>query len=421
MISMNAFKNCTGLTSITIPDSVASVGSAAFSGCTGLTSITISDSVASVGSSAFYNTAYYNNESNWIDGVLYIGNYLISAKASVSGSYTIKAGTICIASRAFIDGDYYCTDLTSITIPDSVMSIGAAAFSGCTGLTSITISDSVMKIGSSAFYNTAYYNNESNWIDGVLYIGNHLIEAKNSVSGNYTIKSGTKCIATDAFRNCTGLTSITIPNSVMSIGNQAFLGCTGLTSITIPDSVTSIGESAFRGCSSLESITLPFVGNALTGTSNTHFGYIFGAGDSSENRNYIPESLKKVVITKATGIGDYAFKGCAGLTSITIPDSVTSIGMVAFYGCTGLTSITIPDSVTSIGNGVFDSCTGLTSITIPDSMTSIGEFALFSCTSLTSIYFKGTKEQWNAVKKFNGWNIKTGSYTVHCTDGDIKK
>ena len=119
-------------------------------------------------------------------------------------------------------------------------------------------------------------------------------------------------IGDEAFKDCTGLTSITIPDSVTSIGRAAFAGCTGLFSITIPDSVSRIGDSAFCRCTSLESITLPFV-------ENTHFKDIFDAGR-------VPASLKRVVITKATSIGDWEFADCASLTSITIPDGVTSIG-----------------------------------------------------------------------------------------------
>ena len=157
-----------------------------------------------------------------------------------------------------------------------------------------------------------------------------------------------------AFGGCTGLTSITIPDSVTSIGINTFGGCTGLTSITIPDSVTSIGYDAFSCCTSLISIT-------------------------------IPDSVKSI---------DYeAFYGCTGLTSITIPDSVTSIEWSAFGGCTGLTSITIPDSVTSIDYSAFYGCTGLTSITIPDSVTSIDYSAFGGCTGLTSI----TVDENNAV------------------------
>ena len=126
----------------------------------------------------------------------------------------------------------------------------------------------------------------------------------------------------EAFRGCSSLTSITIPDSITSISNSAFRGCTSLTSITIPDSVTSIGVYAFDGCSSLTSITIP---DSITRISNGAFG------------------------------------GCTSLTSITIPDSVTNIGWYAFYGCSGLTSITIPEGVTSIGSSAFEGCSGLTS------------------------------------------------------------
>ena len=151
-------------------------------------------------------------------------------------------------------------------------------------------------------------------------------------------------IGDNAFYDCSGLTSVTIPNSVTSIGDWAFSICSGLTSITIPNSVTSIGFSAFSGCSGLTSITIP---------------------------------------NSVTSIGDDAFQGCNSLTSVTIPNSVTSIGNYAFSGCSGLTSITIPNSVTSIGSLAFSSCSGLTSITIPNSVTSIGDNAFYGCTGIT--------------------------------------
>ena len=143
-------------------------------------------------------------------------------------------------------------------------------------------------------------------------------------------------IGHSAFQYCSGLTSVTIPNSVTSIGKYAFEGCSGLTSVTIPNSVTSIGECAFSGCSGLTSITIP---------------------------------------NSVTSIGYYAFADCSGLTSITIPNSVTSIGYAAFSGCSGLTSVTIPNSVTSIGKYAFADCSGLTSVTIGSGVTSIGNNA----------------------------------------------
>ena len=286
-IGVSVFEACTSLESITIPDGVTSIADCAFIGCTSLDSITIPDSVTSIGNDAFYNTAYYNNASNWENDVLYIGNHLIEAKDTVSGDYTIKDGTKIIADGAFMD----CTSLDSITIPDSVTSISDGAFVGCTSLESITIPDSVTSIGYSAFYDTAYYNNDSNWENDVLYIGNRLIQAKDTISGDYTVKDGTKTIA-----------------------DGAFMGCASLENIAIPDSVTSIGDSAFQYCASLENITIP---------------------------------------NGVTSIGEAAFLYCASLKSVTIGDSVTSIGEAAFFDCSSLESITIPDSVTNIGDDAF--------------------------------------------------------------------
>ena len=354
-ISWHAFYCCTSLASITIPDSVTSIDEWAFYGSTSLTSITIPDSVKSIGNAAFNNTAYYNNESNWDNGILYIGNHLIDAKYDVSGNVEIRQGTKTIADKAF----YCCTSLTSVTIPESVTIIGDEAFSRCSSLTSVTIPDSVTSIGECAFENTAYYNNSSNWDNGILYIGNHLIKAKENVSGSVEIKQGTKTIADDAFRGCTSLTSVTIPDSVTSIGEWAFYGCTSLTSVTIGNGVTSIYLYAFSGCTSLTSIT-------------------------------IPDSV--------TSIGGGVFSGCTSLTSITIPDSVTSIGYNAFDRCSSLTSVTIPSSITSIGSGAFSRCTSLTSITIPDSVTSIGEGAFDGCNSIKTATINST----TAVSAFSG-------------------
>ena len=141
----------------------------------------------------------------------------------------------------------------------------------------------------------------------------------------------------DGFRGAVNLTSLTIPASVTSIGEYAFRDCTSLTSVTIPASVTSIGNYAFYACSALETITLPFVGATKDGTSNAHFGYIFGASSYTYNGDYVPTSLKTVVITGGTSIAASAFSGCSSLTSVTIPASVTSIGNSAFSDYTSLT------------------------------------------------------------------------------------
>ena len=217
----------------------------------------------------------------------------------------------------------------------------------------------------------------------------------------------------EAFSGCSGLTSIEIPNSVTSIGREAFSGCSGLTSIEIPNSVTSIGSEAFSDCSGLTSVTIN--SNAIaseTYTSSSSMRDIFG---EQVNQYVLGDSVKS--------IGGYAFSGCRGLTSVTIPNSVTSIGREAFSYCSGLTKVivndiaawcnisfayndsnpliyakhlysdanteitdlVIPDGVTSIEGYAFYNCTGLTSIEIPNSVTSIGREAFYNCTGLTKV------------------------------------
>ena len=197
-------------------------------------------------------------------------------------------------------------------------------------------------------------------------IGNVIIPAQVSYNNStYSVTS----IGDIAFINCTGLISVTIPNSVTSIGDGAFQGCSALTSVTIPNSVISIGASVFSGCSGLTSVTIP---NSVISIGNNAFD---GCNDLTSVT--IPNSV--------TSIGNYAFKYCTGLTSFIIPNSVTSIGVGVFFLCTGLISITIPNSVTIIGNEAFTYCFALTSVSIPNSVTSIGSVAFFNCSSLTSV------------------------------------
>ena len=199
-------------------------------------------------------------------------------------------------------------------------------------------------------------------------------------------------IGDDAFRNCGGLSSVTIPDSVESIGWRAFYDCSGLTSVTIPDGVTIINEHAFYGCNSLSSVTIP---SSVTIIEYCAFEFCrrlvsvtIPNSVTSIGRSAFSccSSLTSVVIGNGvTSIGDNAFWGCSGLTSVTIPDGVTSIGSYAFSGCSSLTSVTIPDSVTSISYAAFGGCSGLTSVTIPNSVTSIGSSAFSGCSGLTNV------------------------------------
>ena len=169
-----------------------------------------------------------------------------------------------------------------------------------------------------------------------------------------------------AFSGCSGLTSVTIGNSVMEIRSEAFSGCSGLTSVTIGNSVTEIAWNAFDGCSGVKTL-------------------IYAEGCTNILKTGLRSITSVTIPNSATSIGDGAFSGCSGLTSITIPNRVKSIGNHAFEGCSGLTSVTIGNSVMEIRSEAFSGCSGLTSVTIPNSVTSIGDAAFRGCSGLTSI------------------------------------
>ena len=440
-IDYYAFKDCYGLTSVTIGNSVTSIVSCAFEGCSGLTSVTIPNSVTSIGEDAFRGTGIYNNKSNWDNGVLYIDNCLIKANSDViKGSYTIKEGTRVISGYAFSS----CSNLSSITIPNSVTSIGDDAFSWCRGLTKVNYLGTVDK--------WVEINFEDSWANPTycakdLYINNELLtdvkittadSIKNYAFYNYqSIKSveigeSVTSIGSCAFDGCSELTSVNIGNSVTSIGDYAFYDCSGLTSVTIPNSVTSIGERAFYNCSGLTSVT---IGNSVTSIGHYAFTYCSGLTSvlwnaknckdfSSSTYSPFYECSRITSFTFGNEVEHIPANLCSGmskLTEITIPNSVTSIGDYAFYNCSGLTSVlwnamnckdfssyiyspfykcsritsfTFGNKVEHIPAYLCYDMENLKEVTIGKSVTSIGETAFYNCSGLTKVNYLGTVDKW---------------------------
>ena len=383
LIGGGAFYLCNNLTTVTFEtgSKLTSIGDYAFYYCTCLTSIEIPSSVTSIGDYAFEECSDLTNV------IFETGSQLTSigdrAFYGCSGltSINIPSSVTSIGSQAFSS----CRSLTSITIPSGVTSIGSNAFWNCSSLTSITIPSSVTSIGDQAFASTQWLANlkaDSNGLKIVTSSDNANVKFLFGYTGSLAtitedMLSGVQVIYDRAFYNNKTLQSINIPSSVTNIGKGAFYGCSGLTSIEIPSSVTSIGTDAFYKCSGLESITVSGTGGTYTAQGNCLI----------KGTELVAGCKTSVIPTdgSVTSIGDYAFNGCSGLTSINIPSRVTSIGNYAFDGCSGLTSIQIPNSVISIGESAFYECSSLTSINIPSSLTSIGTNAFCGCSSLTSI------------------------------------
>ena len=306
-----------------------------------------------------------------------VGYYIVDNSYVVINDYSGVATELVIPSKINgypvkeIAGFYGCTSLVSITIPNSVTSIGEGAFYGCTSLTSIKIPDSVTYIdsdvfsGCTALTSIEVSENNANYcdIDGVLFSRDkRTLEEypEGKKSSSYNIPDNVTTINAWAFSNCL-LSSITIPDSVKEIVRGAFYDCIYLTNIQIPNSVKYIGQEVFMGCISLTSIK-------------------------------IPDSV--------TSMGWYAFNDCISLKSIKISNSLEDIGGCTFSGCTALTSIKIPDSVTCIWENAFAGCISLKSIEIPNSVTRIDEDVFSGCDKLTIYGVRGSQADFYA--KQNG-------------------
>lgn len=390
--------------------------------CIYVTNVTIPDTVKYIGAEAFADTKFYMNSENWVDGVLYIGRHLIAAKEDeVIGTVTIREDTLTIADRAFRN----CERLTSIVVPDGVEVIGEEAFIGCRRLTDVTFPDTVTSLGASPLTVTAFESDESNWIDGFLYVGNYLVGVKKNISGERAVKDGTLMWSKNAFKNCTSLEGLIIPNSVKTLNSGFynatalkivvlsdaltsidvldFSGCTSLAEIIIPDNVTKIGREAFYGCSGLRSIVLPE-----------------GLKEIGKKAFYGCASLENIELPESLEIMHDDFNGCTSLKSVSISKNVKDMA-TSFSGCTSLTEInvdpentvyksvdgvlfskdgkvfyrypsgrtdrqfSVPDGVVTVGDSAFADCSSITSVSFPHGVTSIGASVFYGCSSLENV------------------------------------
>ncbi len=332
----NLISFCNQIQSVTIPESVTSIGKSAFEDCSKLDSLTIKGVATSIGAYAFASCTSLTSLS-------LVGNFQTIGEQAFAycgmTSLTTDADITSIGEYAFS----HCTSLTSLSLTGSVQTIGYQAFACCTSLTSLSLTGDIQKIGDYAFgYCSSLYT--------------------------ATLSKNLTSIGTYAFEYCTSLNSIEIPGKVTEIGDFAF-HLSGLTSVKIDEGVQSTGVHMFYDCDNLATVNLP---ESLTTIAKGSFAFC-----SDLNHVKIP--------ARVTCIGDGAFSHCTSLSEITLQDEVKTIGADAFLSCQELTSITLPDSVTDIGKEAFGHCSKLESITIPKNVTTIKSDTFDFCFNLKSI------------------------------------
>ena len=332
----NLISFCNQIQSVTIPESVTSIGKSAFEHCSKLDSLTIKGVATSIGAYAFASCTSLTSLS------------LVGSFQTIGDSAFVNCGMTSLTIDATITSiEKYAFSsrfLTSLSLTGNVQKIGDYAFANCTSLTSLSLTGNVQKIGDHAFDSCSSLN-------------------------TVTFPKSPTSIGSYAFDSCTSLNSIEIPGTVTEIGDCAFYHCSGLTSVKIDEGVQSTGADMFNDCGQLTTVTFP---ESLTTIADGSFA-------SCSNLNHVK------IPARVTCIWDSAFSNCTSLSEITLQDGVKTIGANAFFSCQALTSITLPDSVTDIGRDAFWYCSQLKSITIPENVTAIKPDTFYWCFSLKDI------------------------------------
>ena len=485
-IGEGAFENCSNLISITIPETITTIGNDAFYGCTSLVNLYISDLSSWCNIEFQYDSEYedgvtdYYCSSNpiYYADNLYVNSVLVTDLVIPEGVseipafafYGVKATSLSFPSTLKSIGIGAFKDAkigTELVLNEGITNIGAEAFRHCSTLNSVSLPTTLTAIGDNAFRDcsqikavyisdlSAWCNisfaYDSDWDEGLwlgcwsnplqyahnLYLNGELITdlvIPNNVmllkpfafdGGHFTsvnFHDGITSIPSGAFRNCTKLTEIILPDSITSIGDYSFNYCSSV-KIAIFNNVTSIGYSSVWGMSSIDAIYFKSKPSGINTEPNYYYeddivcGYVCVKVDGAIYG--IKDGVATLLHASSDITGDFEIPTSIEYSGTTY--SVTSIGKLAFENMDSITSIKIPNSVITIGNSAFNSCDSLESVEISSLLTSIGDQAFSGCKALVTINYNGTKEQWNTISKVWSWDFATGKYTIYCSNGFICK
>ncbi|MDR3264115.1 MAG: leucine-rich repeat protein [Clostridiales bacterium] len=354
-IKDNGFSGASQLKSISIPETLTSIGNAAFAHCGNLTTIELKEgnTVYSLTNGVLYNKAHtvlVAYPAAKTDTIFTVPNSVVSIEDyAFSSSKNLKEVILPNTLTDIGNGTFSSTCLEKIILPNTVTSIGDDFFSSCWLLKEITLPNTLESIGIGAFSGC-----------------NSLTEI--------ALPNTLTNIGDSAFSGCINLEKITLPNALTSIAFNVFSHCTGLTEVTLPNTLTAIGGNAFSNCTSLAEIILP----------NTLESIEYSAFQDCTN-------LKEITLsnTALTLIGSNAFWNCISLEEVILPNTLTSIGGMAFSGCTSLEEITLPNTLISIGDGAFSGCTSLEEITIYSNVDTMGGYVFTNCNNLSLIKIYG--------------------------------